>query len=456
MRDNQYPVLGPNWTIKSSGEKFLLFNFRQGISEDRYSISARVFDILTQCDGSKSIASLNQQFGVDTAQYLEYLNSQDQMTVRFLEKPIDARTYVPRRPNGNFLGRVLWHITGQCNCDCRHCYMATRDWVDLPTDDLYGIVEQLKAMNVYAVSLTGGEPFCRPDLFEIVQRLDRAEIKVEGIFTNGTLLTKEILQRLEAIQEIPLFVSINGPRDVPHDSFMGIDGGYALTIRNLQQAVAMVAPGDGISHFYHLVKKLGIRRWRVSVPFMEGNWLDNHETLSLSLVQELDAYRQILEMWLADGRPMELELGHVFRYVNGQRVCNNYQTGDYVCDYFRERMVIMPNGEGTSCSLLVNPPYILGNLTRQALEEIWESPAMRQCKDLRVRDVMKPKCQECQFLGRCGLGCRANAVLDGLSYSDIDEYTCHLYTEGKHDMIDKFLNQAGLGWREVANNDQPD
>lgn len=461
MGEALYPLLGRDWTVKSSGGKHILHNFRHGIGEDRYDLSSRVYQALRLCTGANSTADITPAVDVDPQPYFDWLAQEEPGSLTYLREPAAVRTFLAGRLAGNFLGRVLWHITGKCNCDCRHCYMATRDWEDISSDELGSVIQQLADMNVSAVSLTGGEPLVHPRLFEILQGLDEAEIKIEGIFTNATLLLPETLARIEAVQAIPFFVSLNGPRDVPHDSFMGRDGGYAVTIDNLRQAIrsgvsifantilsAMAGADQDIVDFYRLMIDLGIRRWRVSVPFLEGNWRQHHEALSLSLEQELQAYRRILELWLADGRPLELELGHVFRYINGRRVCRDYAVHDYACDYFRERMVIMPNGEVVPCSLLINPPFVFGDLKTQSLEEIWESPPMRRCKDLRVEQVMQPECSSCPALSRCAAGCRANAVLEGRGYDGLDNYTCHLYRADLHRAIETVLDRAGLGWQE--------
>jgi len=280
---------------------------------------------------------------------------------------------------------------------------------------------------------------------------------VEGIFTNGTLLSESKVEAIESIQEIPFFISINGPQADLHDQFMGFSGGYERVIDNFRMASEMgvtlfantslsVLVGDAhrVREFYELVKTLGIKRWRVSTPFLEGNWLDNYEQLGLSLDDEIRILKDILALWLADGKPLELELGHVFRYIDGQCIVVNYTTSDYVCDYFRERIVIMPNGNVSACPLLINPPYTVGNIRTQPLEMIWESPQMRYYKDLKVKDVLKDECRSCPMLSKCGVGCRANAVLMGRHYEDIDPTMCQIYRGGNYAKVAEALTHAGL------------
>jgi radical SAM protein with 4Fe4S-binding SPASM domain len=88
-------------------------------------------------------------------------------------------------------------LTQRCNNKCLYCYNPWRankeDSLvgDLCTNEIKNIIIKLQEENpVKSIGLSGGEPFLRPDLPEIVSFIRKKDI-YPVIITNGTLLTKE-------------------------------------------------------------------------------------------------------------------------------------------------------------------------------------------------------------------------------------------------------------------------
>lgn len=453
---NAYVCLKDNWTIRGASKKFVLFDFKGGIFEERFSLSRRVHQILTLADGQHTCSEIKAIAGANPVPYLTYLQklgaievlSTPRTTPRSFPKPYDGR---------NFLGRIMFHITGRCNQDCKHCYMASQKWNELSFAEIADLIRQARELNVASFSITGGEPFVREDLIDILRELDRNEMKIEGIFTNGTIVLDDFLDQANVLQEMPFFISINGSSPEDHDKFGGSNGSFDKAIETV---ITLVGRGvkvfgntslnvfledeEQIRKLYELVKSLGVYRWRVSGPFLEGNWKTNFQAFGISPDKELSIMLVLLQMWLADGRPFEMELGHVFRYIEGKCIRRSYKKGDYVCDYFRDRIVLMPDGGVGACSLLVTPHYLIGNIRQQSLRDIWESDQMRYYKDLKITDIIDARCLSCSQLSECGLGCRANAVLSKGKYEDIDPEICGICMHPLYNKFQEVIQQSGL------------
>lgn len=453
----KYPILCHNWTIKGNLNKFLLFDYKRGDYEKRYVLSRNLYNILRMCDGSNSIDDIEKANDCEFMPYYDHLLSIEEDLIIIEEAKHNARCFLESSTNEHFLERALWHITSKCNCDCKHCYMMQKPWNDLDWLSMQKIVNDLRDINICAVSLTGGEVFTCPNFFDLLYLLDENEIKIEGVFTNATLINEENLRKIQSIQHIPLFVSINGPDEIPHDLFMGIEGGYAQTMKNIKMATDMnitvyantilssaIKGEEAIKVFYTLVKDLGIKRWRVSVPFMEGSWQKNYKDFAISFEQELEMYEQIIKLWIADGKPLEIELGHVLRYVDGEVILNKYSPNDHACDYFLERVAIWPDATVSPCSMLMDKPYAVGNLKENTLIELWENPVMRYYKEIKINQTGNEECKTCDKISECGVGCRATAIFAGGTYEDVDPYTCAAYKEGSYEKIYKLLKEYRL------------
>lgn len=85
---------------------------------------------------------------------------------------------------------VIWNLIRRCNLTCRHCYSisADKDFPgELSTQEVYGVMDDLKAFGVPVLILSGGEPLLRPDIYDIALRAKQMGFYV-GLSSNGTLI----------------------------------------------------------------------------------------------------------------------------------------------------------------------------------------------------------------------------------------------------------------------------
>ena len=107
----------------------------------------------------------------------------------------------------------FWVLTNDdCNLRCRHCYTLDRVIAGdrgLPGDTLRSIVDEARELGAEVFYFTGGEPFRRDDVFELIEHVaSRSQLIV---FTNGTLIDDEVARRLTPWAERLIFqVSLDG------------------------------------------------------------------------------------------------------------------------------------------------------------------------------------------------------------------------------------------------------
>jgi len=102
-----------------------------------------------------------------------------------------------------------WHITEKCNLRCSHCYQDNyTDSVDISIQELKDITNKLlPTLSAWRkkgdISITGGEPFVRKDLFSFLEYLDSSEeISDLHILSNGTMITDEIAEKLKEFTKL--------------------------------------------------------------------------------------------------------------------------------------------------------------------------------------------------------------------------------------------------------------
>ncbi|MFQ5702104.1 MAG: radical SAM protein, partial [Acidobacteriota bacterium] len=133
------------------------------------------------------------------------------------------------------LVNITLELTYRCNVKCEFCFLKDsvlnqkRD--ELTLDEIDELAQQAKPYGA-AFFLTGGEPFLRRDLTEIVAAIKRAGLKV-GVNTNGLLVDAA---RGEAMRQAGLdyiIFSLHGPREV-HDCLENRKGAFDKVMANLE------------------------------------------------------------------------------------------------------------------------------------------------------------------------------------------------------------------------------
>jgi len=85
-------------------------------------------------------------------------------------------------------------LTDRCNLRCAYCMPADfADWIPGPalltTDELMLVLEVATSLGITGVRLTGGEPTLRPDIVDIVRRINELPASPEiSVTTNGIRL----------------------------------------------------------------------------------------------------------------------------------------------------------------------------------------------------------------------------------------------------------------------------
>ena len=78
--------------------------------------------------------------------------------------------------------RECWlHLNNSCNLRCAHCLVSSspRGEPGLPTATWRSLIDQAAALGVDRFYVTGGEPFVRPDLIELIRR-DRKSTRLNS------------------------------------------------------------------------------------------------------------------------------------------------------------------------------------------------------------------------------------------------------------------------------------
>ena len=98
--------------------------------------------------------------------------------------------------------------TMRCNLHCPGCYAANYSKEDdLELDVINRVVAEGKELGMFWVTILGGEPFFRWDMWEIYKQHKDVLFQV---FTNGTLIDKDTAQKLAGVGNVLVIFSVDG------------------------------------------------------------------------------------------------------------------------------------------------------------------------------------------------------------------------------------------------------
>jgi AdoMet-dependent heme synthase len=315
---------------------------------------------------------------------------------------------------------VQWHLTERCNLRCRHCYQEGQSDQELSFAEILGTIDEIAEMittwsDSYGLSfspsftVTGGEPFLRGDLFEILEAMRQKGFDL-FLLSNGILIDREKAEGLAQLGVKGVQISLEGPEDV-HESIRG-RGSFSASIRGigylvtagiqvtLNMTLSKLNAGF-ISPMADLTKALGVKRLGFSrlVPSGRGTALWD-QVLSGEEVRDL--YRQIFPggiegLQIVTGDPIASQL-------NAPEVEEDLGPVPKAgCAAGFSGLTLLPDGTVLPCRRL---PVPIGNVKKDSLRELWiSSPVL---EDLRNKKKYPGKCGQCKRWAVCR-GCRAIA-----------------------------------------------
>jgi AdoMet-dependent heme synthase len=129
---------------------------------------------------------------------------------------------------------AIWEVTRACDLSCVHCRASAiplRDPRELSTAEAFDLVGQLRELDPGVVVLTGGDPFKRPDLFEIIGEAVRQQLRVAIAPSVTPSLTPGAVRRLADAGVLRVALSLDGNDAATHDRFRGTPGSFDATRR---------------------------------------------------------------------------------------------------------------------------------------------------------------------------------------------------------------------------------
>lgn len=285
-------------------------------------------------------------------------------------------------------------VTYRCNARCSMCNRYKCP--STPEEEIS--VETIKKLpEMYFTNITGGEPFIRTDLKDIVRELykksDRIVISTNGFFTD------RIVELCKEFPNIGIRISIEGLEET-NNKIRGLDDGFNRGYTTLQKLVEMGMKDVGFGMtvqdanakdlvpLYELSNKMNMEFATASLHnsfyFVEAkNIINDRPAVAAefeNLVNELLKSNQPKKWFRA-------YFNHgLINYIYGQKRL-------LPCDMAFDTFFIDPYGDVMPCNG-TKEKEVMGNLNEQSWDELWNSEQAE-----KVRKKVRCCDRQCWMIG---------------------------------------------------------
>jgi radical SAM protein with 4Fe4S-binding SPASM domain len=334
-------------------------------------------------------------------------------------------------------------VTRKCNLQsiCPHCYVdAGQSDNDLSLEEHRALANQIHlhlaidTNKIYGVNLTGGEPFARRDILEIVRAYRQVGFAV-NMSTNAMLIKPKQVVSLRELG-VTLSVSLDGATPKTHDVIRG-QGAWKKVTRKIKMLVkAGVKVGINCllheGNFGELEKIIALAHRLGCSGFNPINLVQLGRACHSPLrrVPEVQVFQRLANHLVAHPEHRHLFLSSsIFSSLGAALLsgiaCESCGVGNRSCIY------VDADGSAYPCPNTQKEEFRLGNVRHQALGECirFDHPVLESLRGLHV-DRLNPRCGSCETRFFCGGDCR------GETYNVTGDLRApHMACQDRHDSL---------------------
>ncbi|WP_324716618.1 TIGR04053 family radical SAM/SPASM domain-containing protein [Carboxydochorda subterranea] len=346
---------------------------------------------------------------------------------------------------------VIWEVTQACDLACKHCRAEAqplRHPRELDGAEARALMDQVASFGPPPplFVMTGGDPFKRPDLFELVEYGARIGLPVSVSPSGTPSLTYDNLARLREAGAVALSLSLDGSTAEIHDGFRRVEGVYGWTLAGWRAARQLgfkvqinttVTPHNlyDLPEILRLVRELGAMTWSLFFLVRTGRGraldaitpeqfedvlhflYDADKVVSLKTTEGHHFRRVVIQRQILERRGIPpsdaLVLGETYRELRRRLEAVAPDVDFDGRSPMRRTPLDVNAGRGfvfISHLGVVYPsgflPLAAGSVRERPLTEIYrQSPLFRSLRD---PDRLEGRCGRCEFRAVCG-GSRSRA-----------------------------------------------
>lgn len=376
--------------------------------------------------------------------------------------------------DNRYFPAMNWMITGKCNYNCLHCFNAADNaplMSEFTLEEAEKLLDEAQECGINAFTITGGEPMCHRNFFDIIEGIYSRGMYVAELNTNGYYINQESLEKMKRIGCRPLIkISFDGvghhdwlrnrkgaEEDALRAIKLCIDNGFRVKVQTNVHRMNV----ESMLPTAKLLCEMGVYEMRIIRTSEAPRWVKNAGDACLTLEEYFDAMLGFLHDYAKTGGLMEIDVWQFARFSPRERayhprafecVEGQYRDNLPVCRGNRGMVAVAADGELYPCHQMSGyygqHGWTLGNVKTDGLKKYLQSGdyLCEVCTTVKELADHNEKCASCRWFKYCCGGCRAIGLALTGDKLGADISKC-LFFEGGY--LEK-LQSALDGYRNVS------
>jgi radical SAM protein with 4Fe4S-binding SPASM domain len=315
------------------------------------------------------------------------------------------------------LKELYIELSNKCPLECKHCSTkASPEGVRFIEQNLLqNLLFEGRGMGAEKLTLSGGEPFFSPGIWELLSFAKKLGYSVK-IYSSGVLSDGEKLLAIDefTLQKIVHYVeriifSLHGASADVHDYITGKPGSFELLMESIQRVVESGLPCE-----VHVVPmSINYRHIPYVVELAEGLG-----------IKQVSFLRLVLQGRCVEHKELLMNKAQVIEFINiienlSSSLLNVRKGAPYRCLFFEEsnlcsagknKLLIGPDGSVHPCESFKSD-VATSNIKEKSLEEIWKTDKrINAIRKLHLKDI--GVCNRCKYSKQCRGGCPGQRWLE--------------------------------------------
>lgn len=305
-------------------------------------------------------------------------------------------------------------LTMKCYTNCMYCY-ANRQLKGRPMtlEQIKSIIRQARELGMLTLDINGGEVLFHPHRMEIFEEL--IQCGFDPLISTKIPVGKDTLLQLKSVGIHSIQLSFDSVRPATLHTLLGVNEDYFRKIDRMLHTLeeegmrvtlhtVLAAPNTSVAEISDLLRYLEsfscIQEIRLSpAGFSLYRGEDASYMPAKKQLDEVFAYVEAYNRTRPEDRQVRLDAYYAKDYYRNKKVFQDRA----VCTANVRSFVILPDGRVTICEeLYEHPRFIIGDLTKQSILEMWNSPEAKRLFHLAQERISRESvCKSCAEFTQC-------------------------------------------------------
>lgn len=304
---------------------------------------------------------------------------------------------------------ALFHITDACDKNCIYCYFDNKikkiEEDLLSSEEVFDIIDKLYQVGVYSITFTGGEPFLRKDIFEIINYASSK--KIHSIITTKHFFYDKELLNIKSKKYVHIDLSFDTDKKEFEYKYYKSRNHIKKMYRNIELfkkigidfKVSICITAETLDSIFSFLNNLFLSGvYQINLVRCRFDDEDKIDKSKHDLMINIDKWSE----FISELDRLDPKIKKIISYdpvnsssdkIKKNSICQDLYEG---CVNGKTCISIMPNGNAVICEhARYSKKNVLGDLIKNDIRYVWKNENLEIVKKVDTQSINYEICSKC-------------------------------------------------------------